>query len=262
MINIVPDTPRTDWRWYLNLVSVILMSAFFITVFSIGMWTSATEDRDLESAAFFGAWVVLFLVTPFMGIYLKNRPGEIVCPQYIQIDGQSAIRFPGDRRGMHVSAVGWPVLALLPAAMFVPGIINDFEPSALVLLTPVLFLVSYTVFAVSGRFNEEGTTLTQQGVTIRARGLRADIPWSSIAGSTTVKHFPFPYERIAIHLHPGSPREVSVTVPWWIGSPRPRRDTVFLTKVQVPGFYEYEPYTNPGIRINEYLNGHTRLTMW
>ena len=51
-----------------------------------------------------------------------------------------------------------------------------------------------------------------------------------------------------------------MTVPWWIGSPRPRKDTVFLTKVQVPGFYKDVPYTNPGVRINQYLNDRVRLS--
>lgn len=109
---------------------------------------------------------------------------------------------------------------------------------------------------MAGRFKEEGTTLTPQGVTIRARGLRAELPWTTIAGSTTYKQPLFPYERLAIHFHPSSPRDVSVTVPWWIGSPRPRKDTVFLTKAQVPGFYKDSPSTNPGFGINQRVNDH------
>lgn len=262
MLNFVPDQPPTGWRWYVNMVLTTILCAFFTVMLGIGTWTTAADDGDLKGAAFLCACTLLFLVIPLAGFYLKNRNAEILCPQQIEVDGQSALRYPGDRRGMHVGAALWPVLALLPIAIGLPKDGDALHPSSIVFFAPAAFFISYTLFALAGRFNEEGTTLTSQGVTIRARGLRAELPWTSIAGSTTYKQPPFPYERIAIHLHPGSPREVSVTVPWWIGSPRPRKDTVFLTKVQVPGFYKESPHTNPGVRINQYLNDHTRLSSW
>lgn len=104
MLNFVPDQPPTGWRWYVNMVLTTIMCAFFTIVFGIGTWTAATEDGDLSGAALLGACTLLFLVIPFAGFSIKNRTAEILCPQQIEVDGQPALRYPGDRRGMRVSA--------------------------------------------------------------------------------------------------------------------------------------------------------------
>lgn len=250
----VPDQPATGWRWYAVMVLTTIMCVFFVGVFGHGSWTAATQDNDRWAATFSASIALLFLVVPFAGAFLKKRTAEIQCPKYVQVQGRPALHFPGDKRGMQVSAFLWPVLAALLIALFLPSDGEEFHYSTIVFFAPPAFLLSFTVFALAGRFVEDGTFLTESGVTIRARGLRAELPWASIAGAATYKQQPFPYERIAIYLHPGSPREVSVTVPWWIGSPRPRGDTVFLTKVQVPGFFRGVYGTNPGTWIARFAD--------
>lgn len=250
----VPDVPLSGWRWYLNMVFATILCLSFGGAMGYGSWTSATQDHDYAGAAVIGAISLLTLSVPFVGISLKNRTEEIRCPKHVVVSGRPALHFPGDRRGMIGSAILYPLLAGPLVALCVPPPGEEFHPSVVIFLIPAAFCFSYTLFALAGRFKEDGTYITERGVTIRARGLRAELPWSSIAGSTTYLQSPFPYERIAIHLHPGSPREVSVTVPWWIGSPRPRGDTVFLTKVQVPGFYREGYGTNPGNWIDRYAH--------
>lgn len=243
----VPDVPPTGWRWYANFVSTTALCLIFGAAFGYGGWEMASEDGAYPDAVMAAAFVLFYAVIPFAALYAKKRTEEMKCPQHVTLHGRPALLFPGDRRGMRVSAVLYLVLAILNVSAFLPDSFHETPlPVLLILWSPAALFLSYTLFAIAGRFVEDGTFLTEQGVTIRARGLRAELPWNSIAGSTTYRRSPFPYERIAIHLHPGSPREVSTTVPWWVGSPRPRGDTVFLTKVQVPGFYLHDCATNPG----------------
>ena len=192
---------------------------------------------------------LLFFSLPLIEFLLRNRPTEIAGPISETLDGEPALYFPADRLGMYAGAVGYTWMAALLVCL---NFVSRSRPDeiAWIWVAPAAFFFSFTVFAIAGRFVEDGVYLTAEKVIIRARGLRAEIPWESIAGSRTYMTWPFPFERIAIDLHPGSPREVSVTVPWWIGSPRPRRNTVFLTKVQVPGLMMGWEETNPGTWID------------
>lgn len=228
--------------------------AAFLWLFGVGFMLGTWQDPDWEDPwmlAFGTSCALGFFVIPIVGYYLRHRDDEIWCPQFITHEERPAIHFPAEQRGMPVSAGLYVLLAapLICLEVWIKG--NLHEPPWLYSI-PGLFFLSYTLFAVLGRFSEEGTFLTEWGVIIRARGLRARIPWSSIASSRTYRSWPFPFDRIAIDLHPGTPREVSTTVPWWVGSPRPRRNTVFLTQVQVPGFFPFDERSNPGSWIQRF----------
>lgn len=224
---------------YLWVVGAVFLSAVFIG--------ADPSDADFVSeTVLYGSLALICLIAPVLGFTIRNRPEAIRCPRTAVFEGASAIHFPADRMAHPTSEV----LYGLGAATFVgaAGTVADgsFGPHLWPFLLPAALMISYPVFSIAGRFAEDGTYLTERGVSIRARGLRAEIPWSSVAGSRTYRTWPFPYDRIAIDLHPGSPREVAVTVPWWIGSPVPLRDTVILTKVQVPGLKIGWEETNPG----------------
>lgn len=254
LLVLVTDQPLTGWLWRVTMVLTTIMCVFFTGVFGHASWAAATQENDRRSATIFAALTLLFLVAPFAALYLKGRTEEILCPKHVMVHGRPALHFPGDRRGMKLSTMMYPVLAAVCIAFGLPSNGGELRPSAVIVWALAALFLSYPLFAVAGRFVEDGTFITEQGVAIRARGLRAELPWTSIAGSTTYRERPFLYERIAIHLYPGSPREVTTTVPWWIGSPRPRGDTVFLTKVQVPGFFRREFATNPGNWIADFAD--------
>lgn len=219
-------------------------------VFAFATWVAYAEDLGV-AAVIFGLCMTTVLVTaPLFGYSIRHRPDAIRSPRLATYNGSPSVYFPADRMAHPVSETMYPLLAAILLSWASMSDAGLFTPLLVVVGPAAALFLSYTVFAVTGRFAEDGTHLTEQGVHIRARGLRADVPWSSIAGSRTYKTWPFPYERIAIDLHPGSLREVSVTVPWWIGSPRPRRDTLFLTKVQVPGFEPGDDNSNPGSWIS------------
>lgn len=242
--------PTAERYW---TIGKVLGAAF---LWSFGAIFAYATFRDIGTGG--NIWTTMFGFTfafslftiPLFGYYLRNRDDEILCPQFADFHGKPAIHFPGEKRGMPVSAALYFLFGTWLVCLEL-GVNDDpLEPPGVFVLLGLLFL-SYTLFAVLGRFREDGTFLTEDGVTICARGLRAQIPWASIAGTRTYKRHPFPFRRIAIDLHPGTPREVSTTVPWWVGSPRPRRDTVFLTQVQVPGFDFANDTTNPGTWIQD-----------
>jgi hypothetical protein len=230
--------------WTVSKVFGALFLWFFAFMVITGGWGSYTESRDRWEIVFASSFALLLFSIPLLGYSLRNRPQEIRCPQMVRCEGRPVIHFPGDRRAVPVSAFAYALLGFTGIAASMTswtGHVAELIPFGL----PSAFVLTYTLFALLGRFDESGTVLDETGVTIRARGLRAQIPWSSIKGAEIVRHRPFPYPRVAIRLHPGTPREVSTTVPWWIGSPRPRRDTVYLTKVQIPGMITEVPSTTP-----------------
>jgi len=235
---------REDGRyWAPSTVLAAIFFCFFGVVFASLAFDEARAGHYLTALA--AACIsALFFAIPVFGFRLRHRDAEIACPRVTMYEGRPAIHFPGDRLAIAVSATLYGLLAGAVLSAILSG--WDGSPGGFIPFgVPALFFLSYTVFALLGRFDESGTVLDETGVTIRARGLRAQIPWSSIKGAEIVRHRPFPYPRVAIRLHPGTPREVSTTVPWWIGSPRPRRDTVYLTKVQIPGMITEVPSTTP-----------------
>lgn len=234
-------------KYLLSWITLWLMGV----VAGVLAWFGYDRDSDPWGVAFF-VFVALFLfLTPVLGLTLSNRPEEIRCPQHVTRAGRPALRFPADERAVPGSAA---LYALYSAALLCLGLAGEegFRGGGFLFAFPSAFFATYTLFAVLGRFHDDGTYLTEQGVTIRSRGLRAEIPWSSIEGSHTYRTWPFPLDRIAIRLYPGRPREVSITVPWWIGSPRPRNNMVFLTEVQVPGFDPMDSETDPSLWIDKF----------
>ena len=240
--------PRSSRYW---TVGKLLGAAFlwaYGVMMSLGLFYSLGTDRDPWFVLAVLMLVLLLFVVPIAGYYIRNRDEEIWCPRFATHEGKPAIHSPADNRAMPLSAMLYLMLGVGLVSFELASKDDPFEPPW-ILGFPGLVFLSYTLFAALGRFREDGTFLTEDGVVIRARGLRASIPWDSIAGTRTYRRFPFPFHRIAIDLHADAPREVSTTVPWWIGSPRPRRNTVFLTQVQVPGFVYYLDETNPGAWI-------------
>ncbi|WP_010541277.1 hypothetical protein [Dietzia alimentaria] len=242
--------PQTWWtpRNVLALVYLWLIGALYLSAVFIG--SDPSSPGHLWGNGFFLSQSVLCFMIPVFSYSIRNRPEAIRSPRLAVRDGSPAIHFPADRMAHPISEVGYFLVAVILVSAALMGTDGHLEPGMGIFLLPAALFLSYPIFSLAGRFVEEGTYLTEHGVTIRARGLRAQIPWSSIAGSRTYRTWPFPFDRIAIDLHPGSPREVSVTVPWWIGSPRPRRNTVLLTKVQVPGLMMGWEETNPGTWID------------
>lgn len=235
--------------WSASTILGGLFLWFVAAAFATGGWVSYTKHHDHWDLSAALSLSLLVFSVPIFGYHLRNRDAEIACPQMVIREGRPAMHFPGDRRAVPVSAAGYALLGGVGIGFSMSGWtghVAELIPFGL----PAVFFLTYTLFAVLGRFDESGTFLDETGVTIRARGLRAQLPWSSIAGAEIVKHWPFPYPRIAIHLHPGTPRDVSTTVPWWIGSPRPRRNTVYLTRVQVPGMIDAVPDTTPASWID------------
>lgn len=237
---------RTRDRWSYSLRSLAAM--LFGSVLLFATVVGWRDRMGIWAVALMALMTLLFFGLPLIEFTLRHRPAEIDCPRISVVDGRPAIHFPGDRAGMRVSIVGYVWVAALLGCF---AMTSREQPDDIVwvFIVPAAFFLSYSVFGLAGRFIEDGLYLTEHAVLIRARGLRAEIPWSSIAGSRTYKSPLFPYHRVAIDLHPGSPRMVSTTVPWWIGSPRPRRDTVFLTMVQIPGMVPGILDTNPGAWI-------------
>lgn len=209
-----------------------LVLALFGAVFAVLFLGSLAAEGLSWQSTLFLACTGLFTGTIIAGFALRNRPRETAGPRRVVVDGLPALRFPGDRLGMLAGAALYPLVALL-----VSSFAHTVLPSwylALPFDLLALYLVSFTVFAAARRFDEEGITLDHQGVRIHARGLRARLPWDSIASIEPLPSRMFGHPAWALRLKPGSPREVSTTVPWWIGSRRPSTDSVYFSQVQIP----------------------------
>ncbi len=237
--------------WSTRTVLSTLFLEFFGTIFLLTTVALAADGREIWEVAACFLFATLLVLIPVGGYYLRNRAITIAGPRIVVRDGAPAVAFPADHRAIPVSAAAYAIIAavLLCFSMNAPAFAS---PQMLVLGLPALFLLSYPLFALTGRLVDDGTYLTEHGVSIRARGIRAELPWSSIAGSHTVAGLPWQFPRIVIELHPGSPRDARVTVPWWIGSPRPRHDSVYLTVVQVPGISPFRPESSPSVWISSY----------
>ncbi|WP_141564714.1 hypothetical protein [Dietzia alimentaria] len=245
------STPRF---WTFAKVSGSAFLWFFAALFIIAATRDYLETANLWSLTLGICLSAIGFSAPIFGYTLRNRPEQIRAPQVAALNGLPAVLFPADRPAVPVSAA---LYAILSGALVSWAMLSDTDEARVaagIFLALAAFFFSYTLFAVLGRFHDDGTYLTEQGVFIRARGLRAQIPWSSIAGSRTYKKWPFPYPRIAIDLIPGTPRDVSITVPWWIGSPHPRKNTVILTTVQVPALQIEQANTDPGTWIDTFIH--------
>lgn len=204
--------------WSTSTILSTLFLEFFGAIFLLTTVALVLDGREIWEVAACFLFAVLLVLIPVGGYYLRHRAIAIAGPRIVVRDGTPAVAFPADHRAITVSAVAYAIVAavLLCFSMNAPAFAST---QMLVLGLPALFFLSYPLFALTGRLVDDGTYLTEHGVGIRARGLRAELPWSSIAGSHTVAGLPWQFPRIVIELHPGSPRDVQVTVPWWIGSP-------------------------------------------
>ena len=117
--------------------------------FRIRGWETASREGAYPDALFAAAWVLLFAVIPFAGVYLKKRTEEMRCPQLATLDGRPALHFPGDRRGMRASAALYPALAILNVSAFLPDSAEETpHPVLLILWSPAALFLSYTLFGL------------------------------------------------------------------------------------------------------------------
>lgn len=132
LLVLATDQPLTGWLWRVNMVLTTIMCVFFTGVFGHASWAAATQENDRRSATIFAALTLLFLVAPFAALYLKGRTEEILCPKHVMVHGRPALHFPGDRRGMKLSTMMYPVLAAVCIALGLPSNGGELRPSAVI----------------------------------------------------------------------------------------------------------------------------------
>lgn len=235
---------RTAW-----LIFSAVFLCFCGAVFAFAGWLELAGGGDPWGVAAALSFALLCFAAPAVGDHIRDRPDKILCPQNVVIDGEPVVHFPGDRKAVPVSSV---LYILMAGAVGSLGMASESAEVRWILVGVAVVFLTYPLFAVAGRFNEDGTFLTTEGLTVRARGLRAELPWASIDRAFTFQPGRRRQPRTAIYLHPGSPRTVRLTTPWWIGAPYPRRDLVYISRVQVPGMTGHDIRTDPGVWINDF----------